>query len=121
MAGVDFVGEFGLGKEVVVLGVVRVGGEDFGDVVGGDCGGDGEDEEEEGERVVTHFGERERDGLSVGSEVEEWELKVVVSVLFVCSILCECVRVCGVCFFNHGYGLLVTGWNMKCKSISALY
>ena len=70
MTGVDFVGEFGLGEEGVVLGVVRVGGEDFGDVVGGDCGGDGEEEEED-ERVITHFGERERDGLSVGSEVGE--------------------------------------------------
>lgn len=56
-----------MGEEVVVLRVVRVVGEDFGDVVGGDGGGDGEDEEED-ERVVTHFGE-----MGSGSEREEGE------------------------------------------------
>ena len=60
-AGVDLVGELGLGEEAVELAVVGVGGEDVGDVVGGDGGG-GEGEEEKDEEVVvgvTHF-EREK-------------------------------------------------------------
>lgn len=54
LARVDFVGEPSLGEEVVEVAVLRVGGENVGDVVGGDDGEEGEKEEEGEVRVSSH-------------------------------------------------------------------
>ncbi|KAF1897991.1 hypothetical protein Lal_00032753 [Lupinus albus] len=74
LVAVDIVGEFGLGEVAVVLAVVRVGGKNVGDVVGGDGGDNDGDREEEEEVVVVVNGERHFWRERV--EREEWGSEV---------------------------------------------